>query len=202
MEEQFQETLEKVLGCYTQGPFEKEFLKAREEFFNLTGQVDDDQEDFETKMDIFHKWYFFDYNQSSIFEDYLQNPNFEKSLKDILKEHRHSLFEYCGKNFKGLDYFKDFITNEKIYLSKSAKKPALVRDDLFIGRFLKEGEHHFLLSGLCVLPKKVRTTLVKKAKKVGSLKDGDKKLEFLIQLLSLKNKWKRYSHIDPSKIFI
>jgi hypothetical protein len=202
MEEQFQQTFEKVLGFYTQGPFESKFLKAKEEFFNLTGHVDDDHEDFEIKMDIFHEWYFFDYNQRQIFEDYLENPKFENDLKQILKDHRHSLFEYCGKNFRGFEYFRDFITNEKIYLSKNAKRPALVKDDLFIGRFLKEGDHHFLLPGLCVLPKKVRTTLIKKARKIGSLKDEDKKLEFLIQLLSLKNKWKRYNHLDPSKIFV
>lgn len=202
MEEVFQETFEKVLGCYTKGPYESEFLKAREEFFNLTGQVDDDHEDFAVKMDIFHEWYFFNFNRSRIFGDYLSNPDFDKTLKDVLKEHRHSLFEYCGKNFRGHEYFKDFITNEKILLSKDAKRVALLKDDLFIGRFIKEGDHYYLLPGLCILPKKVRTTLVKKAQKVGSLKDEDKKLEFLIQLLSLRNKWKRYSHIDPAKIFV
>ncbi len=201
MENQFQETFEKVLGRYTQGPFESDFLRAREEFFGLVGQVDEEHEEFESKMNIFHEWYFFDYDQRRIFGDYLNNPDFDINLKEILRNQRHSLFEYCGKSFRGLDYFKDFISGEKIYLAKDAQRPPLVKDDIFIGRFIVEGEHNYLLPGLCILPKKVRTTLIKKAQKVGSLKDEDKKLEFLMELLSLRSKWKRYSHLDPTKIF-
>ena len=70
------------------------------------------------------------------------------------------------------------------------------------GRTLSLDDQSYLLSGICILPREVRSLLTKQCKKVRKQKDPNKEVEFLLRVEFLKTKWRRYGHIEASKIFV
>ena len=68
------EHLDKVLSLYTQGPHFDELKDAKDKYFTLTGKLDEDKDEFESRMNCFNDWYIFHYrpgNGSKVIEDYI-----------------------------------------------------------------------------------------------------------------------------------
>ena len=91
--------------------------------------------------------------------------------------------------------------DKKIALPKGASLPSIIKDDLFVGRVLSFETQNNLMSGLCVIPKDVRSILKKECKKIRKLKNPGEELKFLLRIESFKTKWIRYGHVDATKIF-
>ena len=47
----------KALDTYTQGNHYDTLLEAKKEYFTITGQANDDDDDFEARMSSFNEWY-------------------------------------------------------------------------------------------------------------------------------------------------
>ena len=197
--------LDKVLTHYTSGSHYERLLEAKDEYFNLTGQVNEDDEDYELRMNSFNDWYIFQFvsklsDRAAIF-DYIEENQLDETLISSLMKMNYSLFEYCGKTFRGFCGFKDILHNYKFVLPKESNPPGLLKEDIFIGRTIQWKENHYLLPGLCLLPKEVRGKLRKQSKKLRKLNDRKIEAEFLLKVESLKTKWVRYGHIKPDRIF-
>ena len=205
MKEELKIHLEKALTHYTSGLYYERLIEARNEYFNLTGQVNEDDEDYELRMKSFNDWYIFQFvsisSETTAINDYIFENSLEKSLGDCLVKINYSLFEFCGKTFRGHSSFKDVLHNFKFNLSKEGNLPGLLKDDIFIGRSLNFHDNYYLLPGLCILPKEVKNKLKKESKRIRKLQDLKKETEFLLKVESLKTKWVRYGHIKPDKIF-
>ncbi|MEC8625221.1 MAG: hypothetical protein VXY34_10405 [Bdellovibrionota bacterium] len=197
--------LERVLTHYTSGSHYERLLEAKDEYFNLTGQVNEDDEDYELRMNSFNDWYIFQFvskrsSRAAIF-DYVEEHELDEALSNSLKGMNYSLFEYCGKTFRGFCGFKDVLHNYKFVLPKESNPPGLLKEDIFIGRTIKWEDNHYLLAGLCLLPKEIRGKLRKQSKKLRKLNDIKQETDFLLKVESLKTKWVRYGHIEPDRIF-
>ena len=197
--------LERVLTHYTSGRHYEMLLEAKDEYFNLTGQVNEDDEDYELRMNSFNDWYIFQFvsklsSRAAVF-DYVEENKLDEALSVSLKEMNYSLFEYCGKTFRGFCGFKDLLHNYKFVLPKESNPPGLLKEDIFIGRTIKCEDNHYLLPGLCLLPKEIKGKLKKQSKKLRKLNDIKQESEFLLKVESLKTKWVRYGHIEPDRIF-
>jgi hypothetical protein len=205
MKEELKIHLEKALIQYTSGSYYKRLIEAKNEYFNLTGQVNEDDEDYELRMKSFNDWYIFQFTSKSsektVISDYILENSLNKGIDSCFQKLNYSLFEYCGKTFRGHSYFKDILHSCKFNLSKEGNLPGLLKDDLFIGRSLRLDENVYLLPGLCILPREVKGVLKKESKKVRKLQDLKKETAFLLKVESLKTKWVRYGHIKPDKIF-
>ena len=55
------EHLDKVLSIYTQGPHFDNLKEAKEKYFSITGKLDEDKDEFESRMNCFNDWYIFQY---------------------------------------------------------------------------------------------------------------------------------------------
>lgn len=195
----------KALDIYTQGNHYETLLEAKKEYFTITGQANDDDDDFEARMNSFNEWYVLQFiskrGTRTVISDYLINNQIDDFLAKALTGVNYSLFEYIGKNFRGYDVLYDMLHDKKLQLPKGDSLPSIIKDDIFVGRVLGFEDKNYLMSGLCVIPKDVRGILKKECKKVRKLKNPNEELKFLLKIESYKTKWIRYGHVDATKIF-
>jgi len=198
--------LEALFDTYTDERHRSQVLKAKNEFFSITGAVNEDDDEFESRMNSFNEWYVFDFQdldkEKTVVGEYIESNQLDSDLSQSLTEANHSLFEFMKFNFRKQMVLKDYIHDRKIVLSKDQPKMSLLPDDIFVGRVLQYKNEYYLLNGICVVPKEVKSILKKQAKKVRRLRDPQKELEFLLHLEALKLKWLRYGHVESHKIFM
>lgn len=197
--------LDKVLSLYTQGQYFTDLKDAKEKYFSITGKLDEDKEEFESRMNCFNDWYIFQYRHldgSKVMEDYIRSTQLETELSQAFLNVNHSLFEFSKINFRKQIVLKDILHDESIILPKDHPNVSLMEGDVFTGRVVKYQNEHYLLRGVCLLPQGVKSILKKQSKKVRKLNSFEEELKYLLQLESLKTKAMHYSHIDPTKIFV
>lgn len=197
--------LDYVLNHYTTGDFFDDLKKAKDRYFSLTGKLDEDKDEFESRMNCFNDWYIFQYRHqdgSKVIEDYIRTNELDEELSQALLNVNHSLFEFSKISFRKQIVLKDILHDEKVVLTKNHPNISLMVGDVFTGRVIKYKGENYLLRGLCTLPQGVKSILKKQSKKVRKMNSFDEELNFLLQLEALKTKSMHYSHIDPSKIFI
>lgn len=197
--------LDKVLSQYTQGTHFTELKDAKEKYFSLTGKLDEDKDEFESRMNCFNDWYIFQYRKpdgSKVIEDYIRTNDLDEELSQALLNVNHSLFEFNKISFRKQVVLKDVLHDEKISLVKNHPTISLMEGDVFTGRVIKYKGDFYLLRGVCILPQGVSSVLKKQSKKIRKTNSFDEELNYLLQLEQLKTKSMHYSHIDPSKIFI
>ena len=197
--------LDQVLSLYTTGNFFDDLKNAKDKYFSLTGKLDEDKEEFESRMNCFNDWYIFQYRHndgSKVIEDYIRNNQLDEELSQALLNVNHSLYEFSKISFRKQVVLKDILHDENIALVKGHPIISLMVGDVFTGRVIKYKGENYLLRGLCTLPQGVKSILKKQSKKVRKSNSFEEELNFLLQLEALKTKAMHYSHIDPSKIFI
>lgn len=197
--------LDKVLSLYTKDEFFKDLKSAKEKYFSITGKLDEDKEEFESRMNCFNDWYIFQYRHadgSKVIEEYIRSNQLDEELSQAMLNVNHSLFEYKKLSFRKHIVLHDILHDEKVTLAKNHPSISLMEGDLFTGRVMKYKGEHYLLRGVCTLPRGVTSILKKQSKKVRKANSFEEELRFLLQLESLKTKAMHYGHIDPSKIFI
>ncbi len=199
------EHLDKVLSLYTQGSHFDDLKEAKEKYFSITGKLDEDKDEFESRMNCFNDWYIFQYRHkdgSKVIEDYIRTNQLDVELSQALLNINHSLFEFSKINFRKQVVLHDILHDEKIVLVKNHPTISLMEGDVFTGRVIKYKGDYYLLRGVCILPQGVKSILKKQSKKVRKLNSFEEELNYLLQLECLKTKAMHYSHIDPTKIFI
>lgn len=197
--------LDQVLNLYTTGNFFEDLKNAKDKYFSLTGKLDEDKEEFESRMNCFNDWYIFQYRHndgSKVIEDYIRNNQLDEELSQALLNVNHSLYEFSKISFRKQVILKDILHDENIALVKGHPTISLMVGDVFTGRVIKYKGENYLLRGLCTLPQGVKSILKKQSKKIRKSNSFEEELSFLLQLEALKTKAMHYSHIDPTKIFI
>lgn len=206
MNELIQEHYDKIISEYSIGDYYSVLLSAKDEYFDRVGKVDEEDDDYESRMSYFNDWYMTSFqleNESAtIIESYLKNRQVGESIAEALLSINHSLFEYVGKNMKKCHVLNDILHKKKIILHKDCPEIALLKKDIFLGRVLKFDGSYDLLNGKCLLPKEIKSILKKQAKKVKKMDDPQKEVNYLLDIETLKTKWVRYGHVEPSQIFV
>lgn len=205
MIEQIEGHIEKMLSLYTEGEHFASLKKAKEKYTTLTGQLDEDKPEFESRMNCFNEWYLFQYKREDgikFIEQYLKKNQLDEQLSQAFLNLNHSLFEFQKTNYRGQIILKDILHGEKLSLDKEQKFIGLVEGDMFTGRVIKVDKTCYLLSGVCTLPHVIKGTLEKESKKIRKQGSFEEELSFLLKLEMLKTKSMNYKHIEPHKIFI
>ena len=193
------------MDIYTQGEYYDLLVKAKDEFTTLTGKIDEEANEYESRMYTFNDWYIFNFRREDnrrIIDDYIQNYDLESDLSKSLYNLNFSLFQFVKINFKKQIVLKDILHNEKYVLKKEECNLALLEDDLFIGRLVSLEDRNYLLKGVTTLPREVLTPLKKQAKKIRKLNSREAEEDFLMTLEKLKVKSLHYGHLNSEKIFV
>ncbi len=197
--------LQKALELFSQGEFYHSLLNAKEEYFATTGKINEDEELFEQKMNLFNDWYLFNYHiehkEKSPIEIYAENLE-DKDLAAALTKVKFSVFEYTKNTLKAEPVLKDEIWGTKYTLKKEGAGPGIVKGDLFITGVFTYQNSTELTDGLCLLPVRAASGIRKQCKKIYKLGDEKRIQSFLLDLIKLTNKSSNYSHVDASKIFV
>ena len=100
---EYEKLIEKILNHFVGESFKDELALAKKEFFENAGTLDENSEHYESRMAQFYDWYFFTrelvgYKQTPLDAAHLVRElrftDEERELIEVLKQHRHSLFEF------------------------------------------------------------------------------------------------------------
>jgi hypothetical protein len=201
-----QEYLEKALSLYGNDESVSTFVEAKNLYFEKAGVVNEDEDEYEPRMNSFNDWFLLQYlppnRTEPLIIDYLNQQEESDEIKQAFLNVNHAIFEYVGTNFRKQLVFKDLLHDKKVTFDKDYALPSIVKDDIFTGRVVNFNEKNYILKGLCLLPKEVKSILKKESKKLRQLADPLEEVSFLLKVEKLKTKWLRYGHIDARKIFI
>jgi hypothetical protein len=205
MHETLKHHFDEMIRIYSQEKFLAVLMEAKKTYFNLTGVALEEDGDYEERMSSFNFWYLTDFRHPTWptppLEMYLEDVELDDDLKTALRSVRHSLYEYTGRNMRRQHVLYDILYDIKVPLSKDYDHPTIVKNDVFLGRTVTYEGQSFLLPGICFMPGEVKSILKRQSKKVRKSELPGQEAEFLRQVEYLKTKWRRYGHLDATRIF-
>lgn len=179
--------------------------KAKNKYFELTGNVDHDTQDFEHKMKSFTEWFILHYSPfrsgKKIYEVYQEEVGLSDLLHEVFSNVVYSVFDPISNEGDNKSIVFDCIHQKKYQLMKEHNPFLIVKGELFVGRILLTTEGTFLLKGVVSLPYEVRTWIEKHCKLVKIKQISYMEEEFCLELEGMKYKTLQYLHINPEKIF-
>lgn len=197
---------DRALQKFSSGSAYEQLLKAKTIYFDLVGKINEEDEDFENRMNSFNEWFLLQYKsegrEQTFMDEYLNSNNVEEYIANSFKSHNHSLYEFLGKNLKRQFMLKDILHNQKIIMAADMKDFPVLKGEIFLGRVIEFREGNYLMPGLCLLPQESRSILKKQSKIVKKQKNEELELPFLLNIEKLKTKWSHYDHVEISKIFV
>lgn len=199
------EHIDKILKVYTDGDYYNLLRDAKVKYTELTGKLDEDTSEYESRMHTFNEWFIFNFRRADgrrVIDDYIQDENIDSELAKSFHNTNYSLFHFVKINFRKQIVLKDILHDDKIILRKEDCEVGLFEDDLFIGRIVTVEKRNYLLKGVCTLPRETLNILKKQSKKVRKLNSNEQEHQFLLTLEKLKIKSINYGHINAENIFV
>lgn len=196
--------LEELNAFATQQPGSEVLKKGREYYFGKTGQVFEDDPDFEHRMNTFLEWFIFDFKSggaetSTIFEKFIDSKRATLSNDEMIflmnvGKHTHSVF-IVKSSGDGNIKVKDLIGG-KVY--RLTSEDSLEKGDLLVRRLLCLDDCCCFFNTYSLHPKlayKPLMTELKKRRKSGVNPD------FFIDLQAMQIKWRRSRQIEVQDIY-
>lgn len=197
--------IDRALVEFTGKEFFDDLVRAKLEYSKLTGPIDEDDEDYEARMDAFNIWYLFDFKTGgdiTAIERYVKLHQLDQSEVDLLLSATGSIFQFLGVSLRKRIIIKDLLHKVKVTLSKDHAHPGLLKGDLFIGKIFISGEERYLLPVYCLLPEDSLSPINKQIKILRKqLADTAKEKDFLLKTMHLKNRHRRFAHVSPKVFF-
>jgi len=205
---EFEKIIEKILNHFVGESFKDELVLAKKEFFENAGTLDENSEHYESRMAQFYDWYFFTrelvgYKQTPLEACHLVRElrftSEEFQLIEILKQHRHSLFEFI-KIKEGDVYIKDLLANKKLIVKQSPYVFGFDPDELFEVRLIPSGDSFIFTRGFCFHPESAKKFILSEVKRHRKDPDLDPDV-MMLRLIKMRYKFEQYKHVRPEMIY-
>ena len=210
MPESLVSKLNQLLETYTTGEFYPEAFKAKQEFFEQSGTVHDDDAEFEQRMNLFMDWYLFDREIPSLsmppISHYIRQNQMsfneeEKQALEDLSHSIHSIFVFKGSSWFGKKLVVQDLFTQRIHkVVEPRLKQAFSRGDVFEGRIFPHGGKFYFSEGFCFHPVEMKSFIANEIKKI-RYQDRDRHLNLILQFAQMKLKHQRFAHIDVKHIY-
>ena len=185
----------------------RELIKAKQDYFDTTGKINDKDTDYSNRMNAFLLWFMFDWKLSStkqsLFDGYLESlkiedkDNIYKSMS-VQKDHLHTLFSFIKfKNDKVV--IKDIFSSVKYTIDDTNYLFGLSKKSIFESRLFNINNIQYLSNYLIVHPYETKKDILKAINNIRK-KELNRK-DFFIKLHSFHTKWKRYRNINIKSIY-
>lgn len=196
--------LEELVTFATKPSNSDELQMARDYYFGRTGQVFEDDPDFNQRMNTFLEWYVFDYKSggaetSTMFEKFVDSKRESFSNEEMIflmtiGKHVHSIFKVkpCGN---GEIKIKDLVSG-MVYRLESDDN--LEKGDLLERRLVCIENGCCFFQTYCLHPKLAYKPLSKELKK---RKKSGLKMDFFITLQAMQVKWRLSRRIEVRDIY-
>ncbi len=206
--QQFQISMQKLIGHYTSDAFQDELTLAKKEFFDNAGTLDENKPHYNLRMHQFYEWYFLTRPLKGYMKTPLEVCSMHRELRlstedeqtiDILKNHRHSIFEFL--KFKKDDiYLKDLFRDEKITVHQNELVFGFDEKEYFEARLvIIEKNYHFLKS-FCFHPESAQKFIASEVKVHRKNPDLNPQ-NFILRLNKMRYKFEQYKHVKPELIY-
>ncbi len=202
--EEVLQLLEELNSFATRQSNLEELKKGREHYFGKTGQVFEDEPDFEHRMNCFLEWFIFDFKSggaetSTVFEKFIDSKRESLSNEEMVflmnvGKHIHSVFKVKSCS-DGVIKMKELVGG-KVYQLPSEDK--LEKGDLLERRLLCLEDCCCFFHTYALHPKLAYKPLMaelKKRKKSGLNPD------FFVRLQAMQIKWRRSRQINVRDIY-
>lgn len=205
-----QKYLEPLTEEFTTGEYYREVYNAKQEYFEKTGIVYEDDSEFEQRMCIFMDWYVFDRDLPGVDLPpikYYFRRNKEKFSSDELNIYKdfcstiHSIFRlkrqtWTKKGFIVLDLF----SNKSYTVTDLEINKGFARGDIFEARIIPFKGSYAFSRGFCFHPSEMESFIQSEVKKV-RYQDKSRQTKLILQLSSMKLKHLRFPHIDIKQVY-
>lgn len=196
---------EKLAQRFSSGPYEEEYRRSRQEYFNLIGSFGEDELFFENQMTRFLEWYLVDRCMDLIaippcrlyrliFGSELQVS--DRDMLVALEQSRHSLFQIHAVHSQGTAIF-DLLDGKKEYLLKGQFYPEFRVSDLIDARIVESKDSFQLTPSAWMYPSEMKAWILET---VAKHYRGNPHA-FLIDLAYMKSKRDRFQHVPFEQIF-
>ena len=210
MTEEMQKRLEPLIQEFTTGDYYPEVYRAKQEFFERSGIVYEDDSEFEQRMNLFMDWYIFDRDLPGVdlppIRYYVRRHNSvfsadEKQIFEDLSASIHTLFLLKRFTFFGKNLLVQDLFSRKEYVVKDPRlQMAFSRGDIFEGRIFPHQGKWYFANGFCLHPVEMRSFILGEIKKI-RFQEHSRHLKLILQLAQMKLKHQRFSHIDVKHIY-
>jgi hypothetical protein len=204
----YQPYLDRVIAAYAGEPYREELLRAKQQYFEETGDVHEDDAIYELRMACFFDWYLFDRPingglRSPVQRFFLEHRATmsaeEREVYQGFIDNIHSLFELKRRK-PGFVVLEDLLGSEKRLVVERRERSALQKGDLFEARLIPYHGDLYFTRGFCFFPHPARRYLhgeAKRARKSG----GDAPKELMRRLSYLRYLQERFRHVDVKRIY-
>ncbi|MCG8333400.1 MAG: hypothetical protein MJE63_02720 [Proteobacteria bacterium] len=205
----FEEIFDSISGYIETHPeLSNELVIAREDYFRLTGKLNETDASFTNRMNSFLLWFTFDWKCSdslkSPFDHFKQSvfkgktTSMNGELITDIEEHVHSLFD----TKKLTDHYaivKDLYGKKKYEIIQPDYLYGSPKGTYFESRLFKINGKYRFSNYFIQHPLEVKKDIHKACKQLS--KKGDSIKPFLIHLHSYHTKWERYRNINIKSIY-
>jgi hypothetical protein len=206
----YQKYLEPLVEEFTTGEYYREVYNAKQEYFDKTGIVYEDDSEFEQRMCIFMDWFIFDRDLPGVDLPpikYYFRKNKDKFSSDELNIYKdfcttvHSIFRLKRHtwNKKGL-VILDLFSNKTFTVSDLEINRGFARGDIFESRIILFKDSYSFSRGFCFHPTDMESFILHEVKKV-RYQDKSRQTKLILQLSAMKLKHLRFPHIDIKHVY-
>jgi hypothetical protein len=205
---EYEKLIEKILNHFAGDSFKMELARAKKEFFENSGTLDEHSEYYELRMSQFYDWYFFTRELSGYGQSPLDACLLERELRfspeelqqlEVLKQVRHSIFEFI--KIKASDiYLKDLLANKKVVVKSSPWLFGFAQEELFEARLIPHGDSFVFTRGFCFHPELAKKFILDEVKRHRKDPDLDPDV-MMLRLIKMRFKYEQYRHVNPEMIY-
>jgi hypothetical protein len=207
------ELIDRLITFFTSDRFQEEVARAKKDFFDESGVMDEENHDFEMRMTQFLEWYLFTRPLSTLSDGSgitpafyaLQLPEFqmtaeERPLFEKLAVTRHSLFEFI--KIRGDDiYVRDLFLNKKIVIPNSPINIGFSREEFFDARLIPDGENFQFSRAFCFHPEEASKFILSEIKRIKKSGKPGEDEAFMLRLLKMRYKYEQYRHLKLEYVY-
>lgn len=204
----YETCIDRLTVYFSSAKYQREVVKAKEQFFADIGINDKDTGDFERNLNLFFDWYLFSRPlQGTLLTPAKMALNLdgfditaeERPYFEALSEARYGLFEYIKS--KGNDHYaKNIVTNDKVIVKGSKITMITPKGSIFSTHFAKDSSTNFFTNGIICHPVESKKYIVSEAKKMKDM-TSEQQSQIIIHLIKLYFKLERYPHVNQEQIY-
>ncbi|MFN3455841.1 MAG: hypothetical protein ACK41T_12880 [Pseudobdellovibrio sp.] len=206
--EQFENSYMKILGHFASSMFHDELALARKEFFENTGTLDENKQNYTLRMHQFYDWYFL----TRPLKGYMQTPlsvcDTQRELRlteedlqtvEILRQAEHSLYELV-KVKKNEITLKNLFKDKKSVVISDQHIFEFDEKEFFEARIVTIGNQKHFLKGFCFHPESAQKFILSEVKVYQKNPDLNP-ADFMLRLNKMRYKFEQYRHMKPELIY-
>ena len=200
--------LERLTEYFSSSKYQREVVKAKEQFFGDIGVSETDTTDFERHLTLFFDWYLLTRPLvGTLLTPAKMALNLEgfdmteqgRPYYEALAQSRFALFEY--QKSKGQDHYaRNLFTGEKVVVKKSMVNFLLPKGTIFSTHYVSDKQNNFFTNGLVCHPLETRKFIMEQAKKAQK-QSYDEQVALIYSLTRMYFKLDRYPHVTHQQIY-